>query len=74
MQNPVSTRLAAPATVTIASGGNCNALPALSSLGGDAFLAVLAATLNVYKDRIDNAACASATPDYLDTLVRGLVR
>lgn len=51
VQNPPAVRLSQPATVTYTSNGTCTAssLPALSTLGGDAFLATLAATLNTYR-------------------------
>jgi hypothetical protein len=51
-QSPAAVRVQAQATVTVASGATCStALPPLGSLGGEAFLAALAATLNVYKVR-----------------------
>lgn len=71
VQTPAATRLQAAQAITPADTAQCSAagLPELSSIGGDAFLAALAATLNVYRDRVDNAPCASADPDYLDSLV-----
>ncbi len=71
VQNPVSERLETKQVVTIAPGASCSALPAVLDLGGDAFLATLAATLNIYRDRIDNEACGGGEPDYMDTLVSG---
>ncbi|KIZ01835.1 hypothetical protein MNEG_6122 [Monoraphidium neglectum] len=69
-QSPAAVRVQAQATVTVASGATCStALPPLGSLGGEAFLAALAATLNVYKDRIENAKCSGDDADFLDTVV-----
>ncbi len=64
-----SSRLPAKAVVTVASGGSCAALPQLQTLGGNVFLSALAATLNIYKDRIDNLPCGGDNPDYMETLV-----
>jgi hypothetical protein len=68
-QAPCSSRLQEKKDVTVPDGASCASagLPLLSELGGDAFLAALAATLNIYKDRIDNPACED--PDYLDDVV-----
>ncbi len=68
VQNPPAVRLAEKKVVTLTSG-TCSALPALSAVGGEAFLSTLAATLNIYRDRINNAACGGQEPDYMDTLV-----
>jgi hypothetical protein len=72
VQNATSSaRLQAKKVVTLNTSGACSAssLPALLDLGGDAFLATLAATLNVYKDTVDNAACSKKDADLLNTLV-----
>jgi hypothetical protein len=71
VQNATSVRLQAKKVVTLNTGGACiaSSLPALLDLGGDAFLATLAATLNVYKDTVDNAACSKKDADLLNTLV-----
>jgi hypothetical protein len=74
VQNATTARLSSKHVVTLATGGTCGAgsLPALLDLGGDAFLATLAATLNVYKDTVDNAACSNKDADLMDTLVGGM--
>lgn len=52
-QAPVSQRLTQSRNITFAGGGTCaaNSLGSLQSVGGDAFLVLLAATLNVYRVR-----------------------
>jgi len=71
VQDPPAVRLESKTTVALSqqSPANCAALPPLQALGGDVFLSILAATLNVYRDRIDNEACADSRPDYMETLV-----
>jgi hypothetical protein len=68
-QNPANTRLQTKQALAPSNGTCLPALPELDTLGGNIFLSTLAATLNVYRDRIDNAACADSDADYLDTLV-----
>ena len=64
----------APAIVTITTAGQCSSLPTLPSLGGDAFLSLLAAKLNILKDRIENKPCEPDDPDYIDNNVSGRQR
>lgn len=73
-QEPTSTRLlpsvaGTGAAITVPPG-QCNSLGVnYADLGGETFLSVLAAMLNVYRDRIENAPCE---PETLDTKVRRL--
>lgn len=69
-QSPPAGKVAAKAVVSVSSG-SCGALPAIDGLGGDAFLAALAAKLNFLKDEVDNAPCAGQETDPMETLVRG---
>jgi hypothetical protein len=64
-----ATQAAEGARVKESKNATSNSLPTLAEVGGDQFLATLAATLNVYKDRIDNKGCADGDNDPLDETV-----
>ncbi len=70
VQDPPSVRLTDKQAARVNPGATCSgALPAVKKLGGEIFLATLAATLNLYRDQIDNQACSQSDADYMDTLV-----